>query len=558
RIEDYQPPAVSRVLSRDGTLIGEFFVERRYPVSIDEIPLHVRNAFLAAEDANFYSHPGIDVVSIFRAVVKNLKSRSASQGASTITQQVVKNLLLTSKKKLTRKIKEALLAYQIEQKLSKDEILQIYLNHIFFGNGAYGIKSAAQSYYHKELADLTIAEAALLAGLVKAPSRYSPLANPKLAFSRQRYVLGQMAEAGFITKEEAEAGREEELTFYPSHSSTLLEAPFYTTEVRRLFLEKFPALDLDEDGYTIETAVDVGASKLAVQALRDGVDAVDKRRGWRGPIDYFADAAPDTFLSKYGQESLSTSDFTKKYPALVTGNFGRTVSVLLGDRSTGEFVLADSSWANRRLSENGGVRGESLSSVLRVGDVVEVSLYRDEANKQQEIRRVRFDQTPEVEGALVLIEPSTGEVRALVGGYDYQRSQFNRATQSYRQPGSSFKPVVYLAAIDAFGYTPASIVYDEPRTFKVGDQYWTPGNFDESFLGPITLRNALEKSRNLVSADIISRIGVESAIHYARKLGIESPLGANLSLSLGSSEVTLLELARAYGVFANRGVLVPS
>jgi penicillin-binding protein 1A len=558
RVEDYRPPAVSRVYSRNGKLIAEFFdaENRRYPTSIDDIPHYVRNAFLAAEDAKFYSHPGIDFMSIARAAMKNVRAGSARQGGSTITQQVVKNLLLTSQKKLTRKLKEAILSYRLEQRLTKDEILQIYLNQIFFGNRSYGIEAAARSYFHKNVGELSIAEAALLAGLPKAPSRYSPLANPKIAFRRQHYVLQQMVAAGFITPEQETEARAEELTFHRIHPNTIVDAPYYATEVRRRFEAQFPDLSLDTGGYRIETAVDVEATHLAQAALQRGIEAVDRRRGWRGPIEHIASAELTTFLEKFSSPPIEAWKPFEKYPALVRQRQGSKANIILPDGTEATLSLPQKTWANRLRTAEDTVRWIQFRNHLRVGDVIEVSLPKSEVDPKSP--QLILSQTPDLQGALVLLEPSSGEVRVDIGGYDYQKNQYNRVTQAYRQPGSAFKPVVYLTAIDRFGYTPATIVYDEERTFKVGDQFWNPGNYDKSFLGPITLRTALERSRNLVSADIISRIGVEWVINYARKLGIESPLGTNLSLSLGSSEVTPLEIARAYGVFPNKGVLMPS
>lgn len=557
RVEDYDPPGVSQVFSSDGTLIAEFYKERRYVAQLEEIPLFARNAFLAAEDATFYSHPGIDIISIFRAFVKNIQTGSSKQGGSTITQQVVKNLLLSSEKKLTRKAKEAILAYHIEQELSKDDILQIYLNQIYFGNGAYGIKAAVRAYFHKELSEMTLAEAAMLAGLPKAPSRYSPIVHYELAKQRQLYVLDQMAKAGFVAKAKAEEAKQEDVKVYRASTTTILAAPYYVSEVRRRFQEKFPDLNLDRDGLKVYTPLNLMGQHFAQDALQEGLQTVDKRRGWRGPIRTFSDASKEQYLEAY--ESVFRDGLTpgKIYPALITQVDAKNskIDAFLGE--TPEEVslsLRSAGWAKRRLLAEDKVEWIEPVRILRPGDVVEISFSLD----QEGAKVFALNQTPDLEGAVVLLDPTSGRVVSLIGGYSYQRSQFNRVTQSYRQPGSAFKPIVYLAAIDGYQYTPASIVHDVKRTFKVGDDYWEPGNFDNSYLGDITLRTALEKSRNLVSADIISRIGVEAAIQYARRLGITSRLGRNLSLSLGSSEVTMLEIARAYGVFANQGVLFPS
>jgi penicillin-binding protein 1A len=564
-VEDYRPPIVSSMYAADGTLIAEFFTERRYPAKINEVPVFVRNAFLAAEDASFYRHAGIDPVSIVRAFVKNLQAGSASQGGSTITQQVVKNLLLTPEKKITRKIKEALLSYQLEKRFSKDEILELYLNQIFFGNTAYGIKAAARVYFQKKLDELTLAEAALLAGLPKAPSKFSPLTNMPRAKKRQKYVLEQMVKAGFVTAEAAAAAEREKIRVYPASFNNISRAPYYVAESRRIFMERWKDLNIDADGVQIYTALDLEADRLLTDALRRGLRDVDKRRGWRGPVASFERADEARYLERFEVVFANGIAPETVYPALVVSvsRERKTARVRVGP-AVAVIDLKEAAWAKKRLSKDDSVSWGNLEESIRVGDVVEV-LQRSEPKSKEAtstdpdtVTNVFLDQTPDIEGAMALLNPHNGKVAAVVGGYSYGRSQFNRATQSLRQPGSTFKPVLYLAAVDGFKYTPSSIVHDTPRTFRVGDEYWTPANFDEKFMGPITLRVALEKSRNLVSADIVSRIGIDSVIQYAKRLGITSKLGRNLSLSLGSSEVTLLELVRAYGVFAANGVLFDS
>ena len=556
RIEDYKPPAVTRVLASDGSIIAEFFSEKRYPVKMQDVPDIIRKAFLAAEDASFYSHHGIDPISILRAAVKNMQSGNVKQGASTITQQVVKNLLLTSEKSLIRKAKEAILSYRLERRFSKDEIFEIYLNQIFFGNSAYGIKAAGRIYFHKELPDITLAEAALLAGLPKGPSSYSPIKNPKKAKQRQAQILTQMVKANFITEAQREEALKAPLDVHPASQQNVFGSPYYVGEIRRVFAEKWKDLDIDSDGLEIVTAVDPQADKDATEALRKGLREVDKRRGWRGPIGKMA---PEEYVQAYGDTEL---DGENPAPALVRSVSGGVAKIAVGKRSY-QVDLNVSSWAKKFLNKDESTAFGNPSESLRAGDIIEVALRRVPSSpggkiNEKDTPKLLLDQTPDIEGAVVLIDPSSGEVRAMVGGYDYTQSQFNRVTQSLRQPGSTFKPVIYLSAIDKFNYTPATIMMDQARTFRVGDTFWTPANFDEKFLGPITLRTALEKSRNLVSADIVSRIGVDAAIAYARKLGIESPLGRNLSLSLGSSEVTVLELTRAYSVFPAKGVLFDS
>ncbi len=555
RIEDYKPPAVTRVLARDGTLIAEFYSERRYPVKLKDVPDVIRRAFLAAEDASFYSHHGIDLVSILRAVYKNIESRDAKQGASTITQQVVKNLLLTSKKTWDRKGREAILSFRLERRFSKDEIFEIYLNQIFFGNSAYGIKAAAKLYFHKELADVTLAEAAILAGLPKAPSKYSPLKDLELSKQRQRHVLARMVDAGFITQAQREQALKEDVKVYPASDQNIFHSPYYVGEIRRVFADQWKNIDLDSDGLEIVTAVDTKADQMAARALQTGLREVDKRRGWRGPQSQMSE---QQYRAKYGSGALTLNE---PYPALVRGISKGYAKVLVGNQ---EYTIdvQESGWAKKLLMKDDATRFGNPADVIQVGDLIEVSQRAITVSQGQgtpkTVTRLVLDQTPDIEGALVLLDPASGEVRSMIGGYDYTQSQFNRVTQSLRQPGSSFKPVVYLAAVDKFHYTPTTILHDAPRTFRVGDTFWTPANFDEKFLGPITLRTALEKSRNLVSADIVSRIGIDAPIQYARLMGITSPLGRNLSLSLGSGEVSPLEMTRAYGVFAARGLMFDS
>ena len=556
RIEDYKPPAVTRVLASDGSLMAEFYSERRYPVKLAEVPELIRKAFLAAEDASFYSHHGIDPVSIFRAAIKNMQSGNAKQGASTITQQVVKNLLLTSEKSLVRKSKEAILSYRLERRFSKDEIFEIYLNQIFFGNNAYGIKAAARIYYHKELPEITLAEAAMLAGLPKGPSTYSPINNFKKARERQAQILSQMVKANFITSEQRADALKQQIQVYRASQQNVFASPYYVGEIRRVFAERWKNIDLDSDGLEITTAVDPVADDLAQAALRQGLREVDKRRGWRGPKGKTTEGE---YAASFGnlvlQENVPVTAFVRSVQ-------GGIAKVKVGSQDY-QVDLNEAGWAKKFLEKDDATHFASPADIVRAGDLIEVALRRPMSSSAQKDKdktplKVMLDQSPEIEGAMVLIDPRSGAVRAMAGGYDYSQSVFNRVTQSLRQPGSTFKPILYLAAVDKYNYTPSTIMMDQARTFRVGDTFWTPANFDEKFLGPITLRTALEKSRNLVSADIVSRIGVDAAIHYARLLGITSPLGRNLSLSLGSSEVTPLELTRAYSVFASKGVLFDS
>jgi penicillin-binding protein 1A len=557
-INDYRPSAVTKVYANDGTIIAEFFKERRYPMKLSQIPTVVKQAFLAAEDASFYRHPGIDPWSILRAFVKNLQAGAAKQGASTITQQVVKNLLLTPERRLERKIKEAVLSYRLEEALTKDEIFEVYLNQIFLGNTAYGVAAASLAYFNKPIDQITLAEASLIAGLPKAPSKFSPVSNMPRAKRRQRYVLDQMVRSKFITKEEADQAFEEKIKVFQATQQNIYAAPYFVGEVRRNFLENFKNYDLDQDGLEIKTTVDLKATKFGEKALRKGLRAVDKRRGFRGVLE--RGVPNDAYLKRYAAQLPETLEDDEVYPALVLAASATkgTASVLVKDRKI-DISLRDATWAKKKIDQADKATFIKPEAEIKVGDVIEVAHVTSTDEKSKEVKvQWQLDQTPQIEGALTLLEPSTGKVLVMLGGYSYQRSVLNRVTQSLRQPGSTFKPVVYLSAVDGYKYTASTIVHDSPRTIKVGDQLWSPGNYDNKYMGPITLRTALEKSKNLVSVDIISRIGITPVIKYARDLGITTPLGRNPSLALGSSEVTLLELTRAYGVFAARGMLADS
>lgn len=559
-IEDYKPAAVSRVVSSDGKLVAEFFSQRRYPVSLSKVPKVIRNAVIAAEDASFYEHPGIDPLSILRAAIKNFESGRNTQGGSTITQQVVKNLLLSSQKTIERKIREAILAYRLEKKLTKDEILELYLNEIYFGNGAYGIKAAISEYFHKQLSDITLAEAAMIAGLPKAPTSYSPISHYDKAKKRQVYVLGQMVSAGFITKEESDVAKKEEVKVYRSNpNKRFYRTPYFLREMNRQFEKKWKDLDLDTDGLEVTVAVEDIANVMARRALQKGLRKVDKRRGWRGPLE--TSMTRESFLEKYEKKLFKKYNQDKLFPAIVTAISGNSINVTLNKTLNTTINVKGSAWYNvKRNTENDTAYGFPFLRGVRVGDIIELSaeVAVNDTGKEGEKYNFSIDQTPDIQGAIVLLDPHTGLVRAMVGGYDYATNEFNRAVQSLRQPGSAFKPFVYLAAIDQFNYNPTTIVYDEPRTFRVGNDFWTPKNFDGRFSGPITLQSALERSRNVVVADLISRIGLDAPIQYAKQLGVKTPLKKNLSIALGSNEVSLLEIVRAYGVFAGEGMLYPS
>jgi penicillin-binding protein 1A len=545
KIAQYHPPVATQVLADDGTVIGEFYFEKRYLVPIDGIPAIVRNAFIAAEDDGFYRHGGVDPFSVLRAFINNVAAGGKVQGGSTITQQVVKSLLLTPKKSYERKLKEMVLAMRLERQFSKDEILYLYLNNIYLGSGAYGVAAAAQEYFGKNVQDLTLSEAALLAGLPQAPSRYSPFRHWPRAKARQRYVLERMADVQFITRAQATAAAREPIALAPRKGS-FIAAPYYVEHVRRLLEEKYGETALYALGLRVHTAVNLAMQRAAETALRDGLVELSVREHYAAPIRHLEAREVDDFL--HGQKAALEGhgpERNRTYEAVITG----------APSANGKLKSAPSSvrvqvGPFRGMLQVAAATNGNRPEVFRAGDVIRVRL-ADAQGNDQTYQFVR-DQEPPVQGAMIALDPTTGDVKALVGGYDFDSSQFNRATQGARQPGSAFKPLVYAAAMDR-NFTPATIIVDEPISFQDNNSIWSPHNFENKFFGPTRLREALTFSRNVVTVKLASRIGVKYLVKYIKHLGITSPLPPNLSLALGSSEVTLSELASAYSVFANQG-----
>ncbi|MCL4146371.1 UNVERIFIED_CONTAM: hypothetical protein GTU68_020467 [Idotea baltica] len=566
KISDYAPKAVTNVYAADGEelLIAELFDERRYPATLEEIPLNVRNAFLAAEDANFYSHPGIDVVSILRAVWVNLRSKRTRQGASTITQQVVKSLLLTRERTYERKAKEAILSYRIERQLSKDDIFQIYLNEIFLGNNAYGVKAAAKVHFNKELDELKLQEAAFLGGLPQRPSQLSDPRYRDKAIKRMHYVLAQMRKNKMITEEEHQTALAEPLEIQSNEVETIHAVPYYAThaikELKHILTRIDPGLTPgNPGGLKVYTAADTKAYAFAERALQRALRDLDKRQGWRGPLNRTEPSSSPSF-SKYLRIARPEDiEEHKLYRAIVTKvDKKRQVVFVQVDDVPGVLNLRKTVWA-RTLRKNDRKQAVNAARYLKPGDIIEVSRMEKAKEDEKEPVRLQLDQTPTVEGAMVVRNALTGEIPVIVGGYSYQRSVFNRATQGLLQPGSAFKPIIYLSALEYLNYTPSSIVPDSPISLNAGDgTVWSPQNYDRSYLGPITLRVALQRSRNVVSVYLLERIGVSKAISTARKLGITTEIQPNLSIALGTPELHLIELTRAYGAFAAEGWLADS
>lgn len=550
-ITDYKPPLVTTVLSRDGKVLGYFYKEKRFLVRLNEMPPMLPKAFLAAEDSGFYQHEGIDPWAIFRAMLMNLKAGGIKQGGSTITQQVVKRLLLTPEKSFQRKIKEALLSYQLENYLTKDEILTIYLNQIYLGSKAYGVEAAARELFGKHVQQLTLAECALLAGLPQAPSRYNPYAAPEAAKIRQKYVLEQMLAQGWINKEEHDQALSQKLVYKSMEDHSWKVGAYYLEEVRRFLVEKYGEEEVYTGGMTVETACEIPHQIAADNAVRRGLADFAKQKGWEGPSAQLKSEEFSRFLEEgRNPDSLRPGTWLR---ALVTGATKDKATVSFG-QYTGEIPASSTSWCRNAMKgvtgPNAPVPGDP-SRILHKGDVVWATIREA---KQGGHFILNLERDPGPEGALVSIEPNTGEVVALTGGFSFEKSQFNRATQARRQPGSSFKPIVYSAALE-HGFTPASVVMDAPIVFANAElgTIWRPENYEDIFYGPTLLSTALAKSRNLVTIRVAQKIGIKNVINHARALGIEGEMQENLSLALGSSAVTLMNLCQAYTAFPRGG-----
>jgi penicillin-binding protein 1A len=564
---DYRPSIISRVYAEDQRVIAEFFKERRVVIPLNEVPPLLVKAFVAAEDSRFFQHQGVDPVGILRAALKNLEAGTIKQGGSTITQQVTRSFLLTPERSYIRKIKEIILSYRIEKAFSKDEILFLYLNQIYLGHGAYGVQAAAENYFGKPVKELSLAECAVLAGLPQAPTRYSPFRHPEQARARQVYVLNRMVEEGYISRAQANEALALKLDIKPRRNIYVEEVPYYTEHVRRYVEAKYGADALYTQGLQIHTAVNIDFQKMAEQEVNKGLQELDKRQGYRGPLKSIPPADTEAFIrdqqAELDKNPLEPGRVTQALVAQVNDQ-AKTVSVKIGSDS-GIIALADMDWARKPDPEvahyNAKVR--QPSAVLKAGDVILVKV-KDKRKDAREPWRLSLEQEPLVQGALLCLEAETGLVKALVGGRDFNETQFNRAIQSRRQPGSSFKPIIYAAALDRkFNdprkiYTPATVIVDSAVVFEdqVRDQTWKPKNYRDTFYGPTLLREALAQSRNVVTVKLLQDIGVDYTIDYARRLGISSDLTRTLSLALGSSGVSLFELTRAYSVFANQGFLV--
>ncbi len=560
-LADYQPPVITRIYSDDGSVIAELFEERRIVVPVSRMPKQLIQAFVAAEDANFFKHQGVDLVSIARAALKNIKAGGIVQGGSTITQQVAKSLLLTPEKKFERKFKEAILAYRMENRLSKEEILYLYLNQIFLGHGAYGVQAAAENYFDKNVDELDLAECSLLAGLPQAPSRYSPYRHFERARERQKYVLNRMIAEDFITADEAEAALAVEMEIRPKINQHITDAAYFTEQVRRYLQENYGHDLLYRGGLQVHTSMNLAMQLAAQEAVRNNLRDHDKRQGYRGPSEVIS-TEEETALLEQQVEQLAENPLESGalIDAIVTGGDRKNIQLRCADR-TGRITIADAKWAAplQVVARNKEASGNATApaSRLPIGARVQVRILEI---PEQGPLKLALEQEPLAQGALLAMDPHSGLIRAMVGGHDFRTSQFNRVIQARRLPGSAIKPIIYAAALDK-GYTPATVILDTPLIYKErledGEiKEWKPKNYSKKFYGPVPVRTALAKSHNVITIKILEDIGVRYAANYARKLGIASPLAEDLTFGLGSSAVTPMELAGAYAVLANGGVRI--
>jgi penicillin-binding protein 1A len=554
QLQDYEPPVMTRVHAADGSLVAEYARERRLYIPIQAVPKLVINAFLAAEDKNFYEHGGLDFVGIARAAVnylQNFGSGRHPQGASTITQQVAKNFLLSNEVSFSRKIKEALLALKIERTYSKDKILELYLNEIYLGLGAYGIASASLTYFDKGVNELTVQEAAYLAALPKAPNNYHPFRQRERALERRNWVIDQMAQDGFITGVQVEAAKRTPLgvTQKPTTAHTFA-AEYFAEEVRRELFDRYGEKKLYDGGLSVRTTLDTKLQVLARKTLTEGLVRFDEGQGWRGPVtkvdisgDWGVKLADVKALADVAPWRLAVVLETSDQSARIGLQPGREPDGYISkERDVGIVPLDGVKWAR-----TGGKAVTKVSQVLNPGDVVYVEPTKPDG-------QYRLHQIPEVSGAMVVEDPWTGRVLAMVGGFSYDQSQFNRATQALRQPGSSFKPIVYAAALDN-GYTPSSLVLDAAIEIDQGPGLgvWKPENYENDFYGPSTLRFGIEHSRNVMTVRLAQDIGMPLIADYAKRFGVYDQLPPYLSFALGAGETTLLRMTTAYAMFDNGG-----
>ena len=540
KLSNYQPPISSRVYSGDGRLIAEYAIQKRLFVPFNSIPETVVNAFLSAEDKNFFNHPGIDAKGILRASFNNIKNLSQNkrlEGASTITQQVAKNFLLTNEVSLKRKIKEAILAFRIERAYSKERILELYLNQIYLGQGTYGIAAASLEYFDKSIKELNYVDAALLAALPKAPSKYNPYKYPEVGKFRRDLVLKNLKDNGFITKKEFNIFKNTKLKLKKRKIEIVNEANSYTEEVRRSVNENYGFEKLYSQGLSIKTPLNIDYQIKALNSLRAGIEQYDRRRGWRGVIT-------NTYKNKNWKKTIKNFKLDPtlkwKFAEIIDLNNSEIKFKLIDNKKTQEIEIlsqANLKWAIKK--------NKNIEDIFKIGDIIFVKL---------ETGNWKLKQYPKVNGGIIVLDPFTGDVKALVGGFNFKSSEFNRVTQAKRQPGSAFKPIVYAAALEN-GFSPNSIILDAPFVESQGEglKNWKPENYGKKFYGPSTLRKGIEYSRNLMTVRIANTLGLNKILELSKKLNIYEEIPELLSVSLGAAETTLINLTAAYASFVNGG-----
>ena len=536
-LKNYKPPVSSKVYSGNGDLVADFSKEKRIFVPYSSIPKNVINAFLSAEDKNFFNHPGVDAKGVLRAIINNIKNIMTSkrlEGASTITQQVAKNFLLTNEVSLNRKIKEAILAFRIERALTKERILELYLNQIYLGSGAYGVAAASLEYFDKSIKELNYVESALLAALPKAPSKYNPYRNLELAKFRRNLVLKNLLENNFIDSDEYKRFKNEKIVLKKSKRIYLEDSQYYIEDVRKNIIEKLTYEKVYKQGFNINTPINLELQKLATESLRNGLISYDQRKGWRGPLmnkKYSSKWFHD--LEKYELEKSLAWEL-----AIVKEVNQFSAIIETSDKDEGIIEYKNISWTKMEFEK-----------LLKKGDIIYV--------KNITKNYFSLKQLPKINGGAIVMDPYTGRVLALSGGFSFRQSEFNRASQALRQPGSAFKPFVYALALEN-NYTPSSLVLDAPLVLDQGSdlKMWKPENYGKKFYGPTTLRVGLEKSRNLMTVRITQNLGVDKVATFSKNLGIYENPEKLLSISLGSGETTLLKLTSAYSAFVNGGKLV--
>ncbi len=536
-LNNYKPPVSSKVYSGNGDLVADFSKEKRIFVPYSSIPENVINAFLSAEDKNFFSHPGVDAKGVLRAIMNNVKNIITSnrlEGASTITQQVAKNFLLTNEVSLNRKIKEAILAFRIERALTKERILELYLNQIYLGSGAYGVAAASLEYFDKSIKELDYNEAALLAALPKAPSKYNPYRNLELAKFRRNLVLKNLLDNNFIDAKEYENLKNKKIILKKTKQVFLEDAQYYIEDVRKNIIEKLSYEKVYKQGFNINTPINLELQKIATDSLRKGLITYDKRKGWHGVLKnrkYNSNWSKN--LDEYDLENSINWNL-----AIIKKVNKLSAEIETKDKSIGTIDYSDISWTKKEFDK-----------VIKAGDIVYVEKIKE--------NKYSLKQLPKVNGGIVVMDPYTGRVLALSGGFSFKNSEFNRASQALRQPGSAFKPFVYALALEN-NYTPSSLILDAPLVLDQGSdlKMWKPENYGKKFYGPSTLRVGLEKSRNLMTVRIAQNLGIDKIVNFSQKLKIYENPKELLSISLGSTETTLLKLTSAYCAFINGGKLV--